>query len=306
MHGYTFSQWLLFFYIYCFLGWCIESTYVSIKTKKLVNRGFLSAPLLPIYGTGAIIILVTTLPFIMNPILVFFMSIISATLLELVVGYSMESLFKVRYWDYSNNYKNYKGYICLKSSIFWGFLGILMTYLVHDIISSSITMFSINIVNIITIVISIFFVVDTIRSFNAAYGFGVVISTNAILMAELEELKKKLIEISESKDEIRVMIYEKTSDVKANFKEMLDTALSNIEIDDYIRNKIDDFKNIDIEIKDLINNWKEKTTSLKKHLSKIDNSKINILKRNPSAKSKFKFFLEIKKYIEGFDNESDN
>ena len=62
MTEYTLSQWMLFFYIYCFLGWVWESIYVSVCEKKLVNRGFLKGPFLPIYGSGAICILVVTIP----------------------------------------------------------------------------------------------------------------------------------------------------------------------------------------------------------------------------------------------------
>ena len=59
---YNIFQWLMFFYIYCFIGWCFESAYVSIKKRRFVNRGFLRLPLLPIYGSGAIAILIVTVP----------------------------------------------------------------------------------------------------------------------------------------------------------------------------------------------------------------------------------------------------
>ena len=61
MQTYTVSQWLLFFFIYCFMGWVWESCYVSAKSGKWVNRGFLHGPALPIYGSGAIVILVSTI-----------------------------------------------------------------------------------------------------------------------------------------------------------------------------------------------------------------------------------------------------
>ena len=56
MYSYTVTQWLFFFYIYCFAGWCIESAYVSFMEKKLTNRGFMRGPFLPLYGSGAIMI----------------------------------------------------------------------------------------------------------------------------------------------------------------------------------------------------------------------------------------------------------
>ena len=47
---YTLQQWILYFYVYCFLGWIFESCYVSFRKKEWVNRGFLHGPFLPIYG----------------------------------------------------------------------------------------------------------------------------------------------------------------------------------------------------------------------------------------------------------------
>ena len=54
MYTYTWYQWLTFFYLYCFFGWIFESTYVSLKQKRFVNRGFLRLPMLPLYGSGAV------------------------------------------------------------------------------------------------------------------------------------------------------------------------------------------------------------------------------------------------------------
>ena len=52
-YSYSAAQWLLVFYLYCMLGWCFESTVVSVGQRRLVNRGFLRGPMLPIYGFGA-------------------------------------------------------------------------------------------------------------------------------------------------------------------------------------------------------------------------------------------------------------
>ena len=62
MYAYEGYEWLAFFYIYCFFGWIFESAYVSIKKGHFVNRGFLRLPMLPIYGTGAVMMLWVSLP----------------------------------------------------------------------------------------------------------------------------------------------------------------------------------------------------------------------------------------------------
>lgn len=131
---YTLQQWILYFYVYCFLGWIFESCYVSFRKRQWVNRGFLHGPFLPIYGSGAVMMLFVSEPFKDNLILTYFAGVVGATLLELVTGAAMEALLKVRYWDYSNQKFNYKGYICLSSSVAWGFLTILMNEILHPAI----------------------------------------------------------------------------------------------------------------------------------------------------------------------------
>lgn len=128
---YTVFEWLLFFYTYSFLGWVFESCYVSIRKKRWVNRGFLKGPFLPIYGGGAVMMLFVSYPFKENLILTFFAGAVGATLLELVTGMLLEAIFKVRYWDYSNQKFNYKGHICLSSTIAWGFFTIGMNEVLH-------------------------------------------------------------------------------------------------------------------------------------------------------------------------------
>lgn len=76
---YTTVDWLMFFYIYCFLGWCFESTYVSLHQKKWVNRGFMRGPFLPLYGSGAVIMLFVTIPVRDNIFLTFLFGAIGAT-----------------------------------------------------------------------------------------------------------------------------------------------------------------------------------------------------------------------------------
>lgn len=131
MYHYNVAEWILLFFIYGFFGWIFETTYVSLRKCKFVNRGFLRGPILPIYASGAIIMLFASIPFQGNFVAIYFAGMIAATLLELVVGLAMESIFKVKYWDYSNQKIQYKGVICLSSSIAWGFLTLFLTEVIH-------------------------------------------------------------------------------------------------------------------------------------------------------------------------------
>ena len=79
MYDYYLAQWLLFFFIYCFFGWIWESCYVSVKKRKWVNRGFLHGPLIPIYGFGAVTVLLVVIPVREHLVLVYFLGMAAAT-----------------------------------------------------------------------------------------------------------------------------------------------------------------------------------------------------------------------------------
>jgi uncharacterized membrane protein len=131
MFSYAIEEWLLFFYIYCVFGWCFESTYVSIRTGHPVNRGFMQAPFLPLYGSGAILLLIIGNIFANSLLFTYIFSCLGATLLEFFTGYTMERMFKIKYWDYSKQPFNLQGHVCLMSSLFWGVLGIFLTRVLH-------------------------------------------------------------------------------------------------------------------------------------------------------------------------------
>lgn len=164
MYEYTWYQWLTFFFIYCFFGWIFESTYVSAKTGHFVNRGFLRLPLLPLYGTGAVMMLWVSLPVKDNLFLVYLAGVIAATILEYVTGWGMEKLFKMKYWDYSNQRFNVKGYICLSSSIAWGFLTIFLTEVVHRPIEHYVLGLPVMVNIIFVLITSLLFAADTAES----------------------------------------------------------------------------------------------------------------------------------------------
>lgn len=187
MYVYTPGQWALLFFFYCFCGWVWESCYVSARQRQWVNRGFLHGPLLPIYGSGAIIILFVTLPVADNLWLVYVLGMLAATLLEYVVGAVMEQLFKVRYWDYTKQPCNLHGYICLTSSIAWGFFSILLVRFIHPPIDRLLHKLPDLLVNPLAGVIAALFIWDTVKSTRAAIDLREVLTK---LTEENEELRK--------------------------------------------------------------------------------------------------------------------
>ena len=55
-------KYLYYFFIYSFLGWCLEVCYAALNTGKFINRGFLNGPYCPIYGVGVVIIILFVFP----------------------------------------------------------------------------------------------------------------------------------------------------------------------------------------------------------------------------------------------------
>ena len=94
------TLWLLFFG-YCFLGWCAESAYCSVLERKLVNRGFLNGPYLPIYGSGALLGLLL-MQDVQSVAVLFLVGGALSCALEFATSWVMEKAYHARWWDYSH------------------------------------------------------------------------------------------------------------------------------------------------------------------------------------------------------------
>lgn len=169
---YTFSTWLFFFYTYCFLGWVWETCYVSVRKARWVNRGFIHGPFLPIYGSGAITVLIFTLHFRTNAGLVFLTGMASATLLEYFTGAVMEKLFHVRYWDYSNQPLNLNGHICVLSSLAWGLFSVLLTLYMHNPIERFALSMNQNLLEVIVFLLTVYLSIDMAQSVREAFNLN--------------------------------------------------------------------------------------------------------------------------------------
>lgn len=189
---YSFSQWLLFFYIYCFIGWVWETCYVSVMQAKWVNRGFMRGPFLPIYGSGAIMILICTLRFRTQAIPVFFFGMISATILEYCTGAAMEKLFHVRYWDYTGKPFNLNGHICLISSLAWGTFSVILTLYGHTPIERFVLGMDYNALEFFVFVLTVVISVDMFESVREALNLKEMLLSLEENNAEFRRIQKRI------------------------------------------------------------------------------------------------------------------
>ena len=188
---YTIYEWLLFFYVYSFLGWIFESAYVSFKERKWVNRGFLMGPFLPIYGGGAVMMLFASEPFKSNIPLSFLAGAFGATVLELITGMVMESIFKIKYWDYSTKKYNYKGYICLSSTVVWGFFTVIMNQVLHPRVEWALAAVPVLPMHILFAVITILLIVDIALSVKEALDLRDMLERMENLREEMLRLRRR-------------------------------------------------------------------------------------------------------------------
>ena len=120
-----FNTYLLYFFIFSFLGWLLETAYSFYELGHFTKRGFLYGPLCPIYGWGALILIMFFNKYKGKSIKLFIYAAIVFSAFEYLVGYGMDALFAAKWWDYTNEFFNLNGRISIFYSFMWGIAAIL-------------------------------------------------------------------------------------------------------------------------------------------------------------------------------------
>ena len=158
--------------------------------------------------------LVVSMPFQDNLVLVYIAGCIGATVLEYVTGVTMEALFKVRYWDYSKNKFNFQGHICLGSSLAWGGLTILMTEVIHKPIEHLVLSIPDSILTPVTLVLTALIGADFALSFKAALDLRDVLE-------KMEKAKEDMLRIQKRLDVIIAVTSEDLENRREGFSDSL-------------------------------------------------------------------------------------
>lgn len=184
------SIYIILFMIYSFIGWAMEVVFTLYKDKALVNRGFLMGPYCPIYGSGCILIILLLKRYAHDPVVLFLMSMVVCSILEYLVSYILEKLFKARWWNYSDRKFNINGRICLETLIPFGLLGCLLTYVINPFMCNTLLKVPSNILNALAIILFVLFIIDGVVSYSIITKLHV--STKNIVMDNTEEITKKV------------------------------------------------------------------------------------------------------------------
>ena len=130
---------LLLFFLYSFAGWCVEVTLKFIQYHRFINRGFLTGPICPIYGTGAV--LITLAVQALTPLekavgTTFAISFVLCGAVEYLTSFVMEKRFHARWWDYSQKPMNLHGRVWIGNLLLFGLGGVLIVHVFNPFLFS--------------------------------------------------------------------------------------------------------------------------------------------------------------------------
>lgn len=174
---------VIYFAVFSFIGWVCEVLYCSVLSKKLVNRGFLAGPVCPVYGFGALLVIWLLKPVSASIPIVFLSGIAVTSTLEYITGWLLEVLFSTRWWDYRSKKFNIDGRVCLRNSILFGILCVILMKVIYPV--------TVN----ITGLLPDFWVKVISSALVAVFTIDGVITVNTLL--NLHERLKKLHELNE-------------------------------------------------------------------------------------------------------------
>ncbi len=166
-------SYLSYFFIYAFIGWCCEVGFAAAVEGRFVNRGFLNGPVCPIYGVGAVTVIIFLTPLENNIAALFIGAVILTSVLEWATGFVLEKFFHEKWWDYSDEPLNIGGYVCLKFSLLWGAACCVVVKAIHPLF-----------------VMLVAWIPQIVLIISLCIAGAVFISDAAATVAELMKLKK--------------------------------------------------------------------------------------------------------------------
>jgi len=213
---------------------------------------------------------------------------LGASALEYVTGYAMERLFKMKYWDYSNNPFNLNGYVCLTNSIAWGFLTLLLTEVIHRPLEWLVLHLNGAACITLVIMIGIIFVTDAIRSTKEALDLGRILETMTRLKSELDDVQVQMAllkaETAQKVSDIKTETFMKAASLKGETMEKISSLRA--ETASALKESA------------LVERLQSLTETKEKLTGRLISYRKGILRRNPTASSRLfgEALRELKEY----------
>jgi uncharacterized membrane protein len=175
--------------IYSFIGWSIESIYFYLSFGHFIKRGFLLSPLCAVYGIGSLFVIIISEKLTRQPFLLFLYSSASITVLEFITGILLINVLHRRMWDYSMQPMNLSGVICLRNTIVWGILSLLIVYVLHPFFTKTVTSLNINKKTSACYVLSLLLSVDILISvYSSLHGVSSAELVSEFYMHKVKQL----------------------------------------------------------------------------------------------------------------------
>lgn len=173
-----------FFFLGCVLGFIWEVTVYFVGHGAEENlftvfanlRGFLHGPWVPIYGVGGLLMLTLRDCFPKNPIKFFLSGIAVCGMLEFATSWFLEQIFHAKWWDYSSQFMNLEGRICLGGLLFFGVAGALAVYFLEPAFQKIMQRIPLRCNQALCLTLTVLFAADVILSiFTPNLGIGVFV-----------------------------------------------------------------------------------------------------------------------------------
>ena len=156
-------QMVIIFALISFGGWVYETIYCSVVEGEFTKRGFLFGPTCPIYGIGALAVWLV-LGQISNPLIVFIIGGLLATVIEYLTGLFLERRFKKKWWDYSMFKFNLHGRICPQASAVFGAFSVTSVFVLVPTMLDVLMIFSKHTVSVVAFIVVTLYFLDTVAS----------------------------------------------------------------------------------------------------------------------------------------------
>ncbi|MDO5010721.1 MAG: putative ABC transporter permease [Intestinibacter bartlettii] len=184
-------NYLLYFFIYSFLGWVCESIYCSCLQKKVINRGFLNGPVCPVYGVGALIIITGCWSYRDSLIAVFISGMVLTSLLEYITATILEKLFHAKWWDYSEHRCNINGKVCLLNSTLFGFMSVFVIEILHPFVIKELDKMNSTILFVFLILALMSMISDLIVTAKALNTLTVKVDALTAIVDDMKKIQAK-------------------------------------------------------------------------------------------------------------------
>lgn len=160
----TFHQLLWYFVIFSIIGLLLETIFCYITSGIIESRkGLLWGPFCPVYGVGAaILIILLNKVDTNNCFKLFIYGFLIGSILEYIMSYVLESIYSIRFWDYTYTGNSINGRICILYSLFWGILSIFLLKVAKPNIDKLINKIPKSIEKKLDIFVTIFFILNVI------------------------------------------------------------------------------------------------------------------------------------------------